>query len=99
MPYCDGRTNGQTDCTVRCAVITNNDVLDVNHGLCNNLVGPMTIVSVMDYVDILFPIVLAARCLHKRGLCRRAVSICLSVCSLAVCPSRSCILSKQIDNL
>ena len=30
--------------------------------------------------------------LHKRSLCRRAVSVCPSVC-----PSRSCILSKRIN--
>jgi len=34
--------------------------------------------------------------MHKRGLCRRAVSVCPSV-HLSVRPSRSCILSKRIN--
>jgi len=35
---------------------------------------------------------------HKRGLCRHAVSVCLSVClSVCVCLSRSWILSKRIN--
>ena len=32
--------------------------------------------------------------MHKRGLCRHAVSVCLCVC---VCLSRSCIVSKRIN--
>jgi len=34
--------------------------------------------------------------MHKRGLCRHAVSVCLCV-SVSVCPSRSWIISKRID--
>jgi len=34
--------------------------------------------------------------MHKRGLCRRAVSVCLSV-RPSGCLSRSCILSKRVN--
>ena len=34
--------------------------------------------------------------MHKRGLCRHAVSVCVFVC-LCVCPSRSWIVSKLIN--
>jgi len=34
--------------------------------------------------------------MHKRGLCRRAVSVCLSVC-VSVCPTRSRTLWKRVS--
>ena len=34
--------------------------------------------------------------MHKRGLCRHAVSVCLSVCVCVMCMSRSWIVSKRI---
>jgi len=43
-----------------------------------------------------FRLFLPRDAMHKRCLCRRAVSVCPSVC-LCVCPKRSCILSKWIN--
>jgi len=56
---------------------------------------PCTICEIEPYWSkiVIFP----RDAMHKRGLCRRAVSVCHSVC-LCVCvrPSRSWILSKRI---
>ena len=41
-------------------------------------------------------LVFTAQRLAKRGICRRRVSVCLSVC-VCVCPSHSGIVSKRLN--